>query len=188
MSIDSIFEPMEKKKFLVHITGPGCSGKSSLAKEISDRLPGIYYLGYDKLKWQLSGYDREEDRELIHTLERGLLDALLKTGTSVVTELYLHDEAEYKEVAQALSENGYFFVAVALNAPEDVLLSRFRQRVKDAAEKGTPESLTDESAFLDITRTRKPYVVPNTPVFDTSVTAVEHIAAEIAKTLSVQRP
>jgi len=60
------------KKFVIHIAGPGCSGKSSLSRALGDAFPGLYTVAFDKLKWQLSDYHRDKDSDLIKDIELGV--------------------------------------------------------------------------------------------------------------------
>jgi hypothetical protein len=86
----------------------------------------------------------------------------------------------YKNIA---TENGYVFISIELSAPIDILLERFRERVKDAKLNGKKISITDESFFLAKT-SRRPYVPENTPIFDTVKNDKNEIVEEIIELLS----
>ena len=173
---------MESRTFIVHISGPGCSGKSSLAEAIGGLFQGTYYVAYDKLKWQLSGYNRDNDRPIIHAIQKRLLEITLQLELPVTTEMFLHDENEYNELQAMSARYGYRTLYVALTAPREVLLERFRARVASAKEKGTKISLTNENLFIE-NLSRKSFVPSNTPVLDTSVSDVRAIAEKIAEEL-----
>lgn len=169
-------------KFVLQISGPGCAGKSSLAEAIGSIFPGTYYLAYDRLKWQLSGYNRDKDRQIIHKIQKALFDILLSISLPIVTEMFLHDEDEYREFQAVAARHGYAVTYIALTAPRGVLVERFRARIKSAEEKGTKISLTNEELFIE-NLSRKSFVPTNTPEYDTSITDVKEIAAEIANKL-----
>ena len=92
---------MIPKKFAIHISGPGCSGKSSLAQEIGERFSGTYSVAYDKLKWQLSGYDRngadhQLQRNIINDIEWRLIEYVCEKSVPITTDVFLHNEEEYR--------------------------------------------------------------------------------------------
>ena len=172
------------KQFIVHISGPGCSGKSSLAAELGERFPGTYLVAYDKLKWQLSGYKRITDGDLVRSIELELFEIICKKKISMFTIFNRHTAPELEKCDALAKESDYSPVLyVQLEAPEDVLISRFRERVKSAKEMGTKVSLTDESLFRE-KLTHDHYSWPGKLVFDTSVTDVKEIADRIEKIIA----
>ncbi|GEM_PF-3232964 len=179
---------MPPEKFVIHVSGPICAGKSTFINAIGARFPGSYLIEYDKLKRQLFGYQRtrEDHREIIRRFQWGLLELACEQSLPVITGVFLHDEEEYGRFMNITKRYGYEKrVFVRLTAPQDVLLERFRARVKHAKETGAWLSLDDESVFLSIISSPKRSLIPpGTPVFDTSVTNAEAIADDIARKLS----
>src|SRR3989344_6358662 len=168
------------KKFVLNIIGPGCSGKSTLSTTIGERYPGTYLISYDKLKWQLFGYNRVHDKEIMKQLAFGVYEVVCKLGIPIIYQPFFIDEADY-ECSRAMAVKfGYEVFTVAVTAPRDILLTRFRARVKSAQESRSKISVTDEEVFLE--NMAKPrFLPPETPVFDTSVMTAEQIADEVDK-------
>jgi predicted kinase len=170
-------------KTVLLIAGPSCSGKSALEAELCRRAPGTYVVAYDKLKWQLAGYDRDRDRETVKELLFGFFEVVCRRGLPVILQTIMRSEDEYRRYADVAREHGYRMAAVRLSAPEDVLVARFRDRVLDAARNGSNISVTDEGTYRKNLAT--PFFVPDdAPAFDTSVASVSAIADELERLLS----
>ncbi len=170
-------------KFLVNIFGPSNSGKSTLADELGNRHPGSYLISFDKLKWQLYGYQRGKDRDVIKQIFKGLFETVTKLGLSMLATPLLYSESELQEWNSIASSQGYHIINVCLTTPQDVLLERFRTRVKEAREAGRRLSLSDEKEFLDRMNNPYFYTPMNMPSFDTSTLTPIQIADEVEKLL-----
>lgn len=166
-------------KFVLQISGPSCSGKSTVEAALGERFPGTYLVSYDKLKWQLFGYHRDKDRETVKDLLFGFYEVVCARGLNVFTDTYLRDEAEYRRYRATAEAHGYRFVSVRLTAPEDVLLERFRERVAKATAAGSKTiSVTDEATYRK-NLSMPAYLPPDAMTFDTSAVPVETIAQRI---------
>ncbi len=166
-------------KFVLQISGPSCSGKSTIEAALGERLPGTYLVSYDKLKWQLFGYHRDKDRETVKDLLVGFFEVVCKKGLNVFTDTYVRDEAEYLRYRGIAEANGYKFVSVRITAPEEVLIARFRERVERAtAASSKTISVTDEATYRK-NLAMPAYQPPDAPAFDTSVRSVDEIVGEI---------
>src|SRR5688572_15776295 len=117
------------QKFVLHLAGKPASGKSTFAHLISQKFPGTYTIFYDKLKWQLSGYEREQHRRLITDIELGLYEVVCRQGIPIVFELFFETEDEYLTARGQAEALGYVFLTIELVAPEAVLMERFRERL-----------------------------------------------------------
>ncbi|MEK7132708.1 MAG: AAA family ATPase [Patescibacteria group bacterium] len=169
---------MMLRKFVIHLSGKSCSGKSSVAKILSDRLPSIYTIAYDKLKRQLAGYHRDKHAHLIKNLTLGFFEVVCKENISVLLLSGFKNKTEYLQYREITEKYGYTFVFIELTAPMDILLHRFRERVENAKREGGKLSVTDEGLFLE--NASKDWFVPKGAVsFDTSKTAPEIIADQI---------
>ena len=168
-----------EKKFIIHFVGYSCTGKSALEKVLKEKLPGSYVVSYDKLKWQLSGYDRDKDSKLIKEITKGLFETVCKLGNSILCLAMISTEEEYIFYKQIATNYGYKFISIELTAPKDVLLTRFRERVESAKLMDSKNiSLTDESIFLS--NLEKPFFIPeNILTFDTSLLKPEDIAMKV---------
>lgn len=171
------------KKYVIHFVGYSCTGKSALEKALKEKLPGWYVVSYDKLKWQLAGYDRTKDAKLIKEITKGLFEVICKLGNSILALAMISTEEEYVYYKQIATQYEYEFISIEVTAPKEVLLARFRERVKTAKlMKSTTLSVTDESVFLE--NISKPFFIPqNITSFDTSILKPEEIAEKIIEQL-----
>ncbi len=175
---------MISKKFIIHITGPSCVGKSTIFEALSEKLsPGSYLLSYDKIKWQFGGYDRCLHRKYVRKLIFEFYGIICQSQIPILLDCYLRDANDYVIYKDIAAKNGYKFISIELSAPQDVLLKRFNQRVKNAKLVGKKISVTEESVFLTET-SRRPYVPENTPIFDTARSNKDEIVEKIIKLLA----
>ncbi len=170
------------KKFVLHLSGASCTGKSALAQELGNRLPGVYLVAYDKLKWQLAGYHREL-RHRIFPLVLGFFEVVCRNGLPILLSTIIRDQKEYSSYADIGEKYGYTFLSVSLTAPTDVLLVRFRERVQKAKAAHTNISVTDEAFFLENTQKNNFFVPDGTPSFDSSVMTTKEIADAVVRLL-----
>lgn len=171
-----------KDKFVIHLAGRSCSGKSTVAELISTRLPGIFTVDYDHIKWQLSGYDRDEHRGDIEAIGAKMYEAACERGLPVLLKLFSHNQATYDLLRQIAALHGYKFIPIFLTAPDEVLLTRFRKRVAEAKTSGARISNTDENLFKSWLTI--PYFQSSeAQVFDTTKMDVKSIAEKIIKML-----
>jgi len=171
-------------KFIIHFVGYSCTGKSTLEKNLKEKLPGYYTVAYDKLKWQLAGYNRDKDAKLIKEITEGLFGVVCKIGNSILLLAMISTEDEYISYKKVAEEFGYKFISIQLTAPTEVLLARFRERVETAKRmNSTTITVTDESIFLD--SLSKPFFVPKEITsFDTSIMKTEDIANKVIDLIS----
>lgn len=174
------------KKFVIHISGPGCSGKSTLSKALGEKFPGMYAVAYDKLKWQLSGYKGsgnngdEKHSELINKIQLGLFEVVCKQSVPINLDYFLETEADYIACKKIAGNNGYLLIPVKLTAPKEVLLARFNDRVESAKREGTKISITDKNAFLK-TFSWKTFTPSDALIFDTSKNSPKDIVEVISQ-------
>lgn len=174
---------MIPERFAIHLAGPSCSGKSSIFKELIEKLPDTYLVSYDKMKWQISHYHRDKHKPIIKELVVGLFDVVCQKKLPILLDAFIEDEKEYAEYNQIAEYHGYLFLSIELTAPIEVLLARFHERVANVTQQGIKISVTDEATFLTQT-SKRPFIHEGTPVFDTSVANPESIVNSIIELLS----
>ena len=168
------------KKFVIHLSGPGCSGKSTVERALGEKFPGLYSIAYDKLKWQLGGYKGGGKHDhLINEIELGLFEVICKKGMLASLDLFLETESDYHSCEKIAHQYGYTVIPILLSAPKEVLLARFRERVKNAALTGSRIAVTDEAVFVS-NLSWKTFVPKGAQVFDTSVMSAPEIVEKIA--------
>lgn len=174
---------MIPERFVIHIAGPSCAGKSSIFTALLEKLPDTYTVSYDKMKWQMSHYHRDKHRAIINELGAGLFEVVCAKHIPVLLDSFIKDEDEYAHYKEIAERHGYVFLSVELTAPMEVLLARFRDRIEIVKREGRKISVMDEETFIAQT-SKRPFVHEGTPVFDTSQSDKETIAEDIIRLLS----
>jgi predicted kinase len=168
------------KKFVIHLIGPSCSGKSTVEEILKEKLPGIYVIASDTQKRQLAGYHRDKDRELIKKIIKGLHKAVCEIGNSILLIATINTEDEYKSYKETAIEYGYEFISIQLTASNNTLLSRFKERLESAKIQNIMHilSVKDEETFME--NLSRPLFVPEDIVsFNTSEVKSEYIVDKI---------
>ncbi len=170
--------------YIIIITGHSCSGKSTLRKELQKYLPGYYHIGFDSIKWNLSGYHRDKDIETVRDILSWFLWVLFEKNIPCITDSFFREEAQYTDLCQKAITNGYKIITIELQCPEEIRIERFRERVIQAkAEWSTRISVTDEYLFRE--NMKKPFFFPdNSLIFDTSRESTEEITKIILTELT----
>ena len=169
---------------IIIITGHSCSGKSTLRKELQKYLPGYYHIGFDSIKWNLSGYHRDRDIDTVKDILRGFFSALFERGIPCITDSFFRDEEEYTHMRDEAILHNYKVITIELRCPEGVRIGRFGERVVQAkAEWSTRISVTDEGIFRE--NMDKPMYFPSdSMIFDTSTESTEEITKMVLTELT----
>ncbi len=174
---------MKDQKFVIHLSGGSCTGKSSVADILSDRIPDIFHLSYDNVKWNFSNYHRDTHKEKVKKIVKEFFEIICKTDSSILLLTIIEDEQEYNHLTEIAEQYAYNFLNIKLKAPKEILLQRFRERVRSAKKAGSKISITDEKLFLN--NSSKDFFTPNNAkIFDSSKLSPEEIADEILKLLN----
>lgn len=158
---------MADQKFIIHLTGRSCAGKSTLSKLLSQKFPDMFTVDYDHLKWQFGGYHRDQHKALVKDITLGLFEIVCSKSIPVQLDLFAYSQEEFDAIKQIAEKFGYKFTSIYLTAPNNILLERFRERVVSAKKAETKISITDENLFKS--RLAEDYfVAKESHVFDTS--------------------
>lgn len=172
---------MQQKKFIISFVGLACSGKSTLAKLLADKVSDIYLVSTDKQKWLLSGYDRNTHPVPIKEITFGLFEAVCKTGFPIQLE-YIRSEEDYKKCKELADQYGYSFFCIELEAPRQILIERFHERVANAKANGTQLSFTTDDVFIS-NLDKGYYAPPGSVRFDTTKVTTGEIISEVLSML-----
>jgi len=122
------------KPLLVVVSGPSCSGKSTLAKKISEKFQlslitkdSIKELIFDNLGWS----DREWSKKVGGTSNKLLvyfLDSMLISKKSIIIESNFKREFDTRPILDKLSKFGYFPLQIMCQCDGQVLFDRFKKR------------------------------------------------------------
>ncbi len=120
------------KPFFVIIDGPMGSGKTTVTKLLQDKLPRTAFLGTDKIKWFLSGFDRTSsaDKEVSRAVTLGMCKEYLSRGFNVVLDQGFREKAWAMPFLKLAKKEGVRLMVYRLDASDEVLLERVAARPK----------------------------------------------------------
>ena len=124
------------KPLLIVISGPSCTGKTTLAKKISEKfqLPlitkdSIKEMIFDNLGWS----DREWSRKVGGTSSKLLgyfLDLMFVAQRPLIIESNFKPEFDIKPILEKIAKYGYFPLQIMCQCEGRVLFERFKKSVK----------------------------------------------------------
>jgi len=167
------------KPLIISLTGLPFSGKSTLAKVLSEELslPIVNYDNdvYAKHKHEVpAGTLPAKEFEMIETIAREYLAKKLIAGQSLIYDDLGLQKEDPEHIRQLASENGANYVLVFVDTPIEVIEER---RSLNHQTNGR-EHIDSEKLHLDISLLEKPQ--PDEPaIVVTPSTSIEHIVAEI---------
>jgi predicted kinase len=174
-------EKISDKQFLLIINGPSCGGKSSVVKVMMERYAGLYLGKYDAIKRLISDYTAGAYEEVVYEMVWATMRVALHRGFSVVKEGSLLATEKLLEHAE---ESGVPLFVANIEAPEEVLLRRFKERVEESKDNpDIPISNTSLDRFKEL---QKKYfnVKMDSPLeFDSSTETPEEIVDQIVEHL-----
>ena len=165
------------KKIIV-INGPSCAGKSTIVDKIFETKQDIFWLKFDAIKRFFIDYDSSSDKQKVTEI----LVVIGKDRIERQEDILLEDHnavSDYKntEVLDYAKEKGYSVYEYNIEAPYDVLLSRFRLRASNPRP-GIKINSSEKrhKSFYDKYLEGKN---ANIKTFDTSLQSAEEISKEI---------
>ncbi len=170
------------KKFLLHISGPSCSGKTTLSKILAEKIPDMFTVSSDKLKWQISNYDREKHGHMRKDIVFGLLETVCKLPLSILLDAPIFNEEDYKHIRTLAETHGHEYVGVRLETPHDILIERYTKRLADSKSTGMKLSIKSVEQYQQLLGVEC-YVPEHTAVLDTYEMNSEDIANKILELL-----
>lgn len=168
-------ERLQDRQFFLLFNGPSCGGKSTVSDIIFERYGGIYKAKGDVIKWLISDYQPNEHRRIVHLMTMETLRIALAQGLSVMKEGGSWEPEAYAELSKAANVP---LVVVNIEAPWEVLLSRFEKRI-EAKKQGMQISNTDPKRFKEIYDRYLSTKVKSELEFDSSKETPEQIVEQI---------
>lgn len=166
------------EKIFIIINGPTCAGKSTLIAELGKLRPDLFHVSYDRIKRCFLGYAPGTYREDIYAMLKALVQEAVSRGFSMVKDGGLYKEKE-QEIIDVLKINGYTLIEVNIEAPDEILVRRFRNRVQGTLSGGEQPINLSEERFWELNRMYKEAKNPSLKTYDTSVMTSEEIAKDI---------
>jgi hypothetical protein len=149
------------------VTGPTCSGKSTVCRRLWRLLPECIALDGDLL-WDSSLWDT---RDVFYARWLGLAAQISQTGRPVVLRTAAMPEAWEEPPARVLVADVHM---LALVCDDDLLLERLRRR-------GRPQDPEAPADFLDQSLTFNRWLRANVePALDTGSTSADETAGRVA--------
>ena len=171
------------KKIVIHLIGHSCAGKSTIQGKLEEKIKNVYSLCYDKTKRQLPDYNRDIHKPLIKNLMQGFFETICKNKLSIILINPIKNKKEYDYYKKIAKNFGYSFYSFQINSPKEVLLSRFRDRIKSVKAENKKISVMDEKLFLE-NLDKKYYTPDDTESFDSSCLSPEEIVKKILNILN----
>jgi len=169
-------EKIIDNQFLLIINGPSCGGKSAVADVLYEKYGGIFHGKSDHIKWLISDYDPNVHREFVHLMTYEIVKVALLCGFSIIKEGNIFEPEKYVEIAKKAEIP--LFVA-NIEAPRDVLLSRFEKRIEAKKLGAKKIANTDPRRFKELYDMYNSTKMETSLVFDSSKQNPEEIAETI---------
>lgn len=158
------------------LNGPSCGGKSTTADLFMERYGGIFNAKYDRIKWLISDYSPERDRDIIYEMTLEVARVALKNKLSVLKEGALFEPERLVRLAKDF--NVPFFVA-NVSAPAKILEKRFLERI-EAKKNGAKVANADPARFRELNKMYLDTKMDSPLEFDSSTQSPEEIVQAIS--------
>ena len=159
-----------------------CAGKTTVAALLHEKMPRSFLISGDRIKWFISDYDPERDRQTVAKLVISLTDRALEEGLSVITDAnyLLWSETEIPQLYHEVFEKqGVEASQFNVEAPQEILVERLHARVRKNLAAGKKMSVTSQEKFLSYYEIYEAIKNPDLPTFDTSRMTSEEVAEKI---------
>lgn len=122
------------KPLLIIVSGPSCTGKTTLAKKISEKFnipfitkDGIKEILFDDLGWS----NREWSKKLgvaSYSILHYFLESTLKVNKALIIESNFKPEFETPEILDKITKYNYLPIQIMCQCDGKILLERFQKR------------------------------------------------------------
>lgn len=137
------------KQFILILNGPICSGKTKALDVIMNNYKKIYRLSPNKIKFLISDYTPDRDRQAVHDCTMIIAERMFREGMSLILEGGSVAQGNLNKRLEELAEKNNITVTVVnVEAPLEVLKKRFEERVDTAVLRGAKVSVTDDEGFM----------------------------------------
>jgi len=147
--IKTIIKTTYMNQFILIINGPVCAGKTSVIDAIMGKYKKVFRLSQNKIKWLISDYTPDRDREAVQGSLILVADKMLEHGLSLILEGGSVTQGKMNEELEKIgAKHGLKATFINIEAPLEVLKARFQERLKVSAERGTKVSFTDDEGYM----------------------------------------
>jgi len=173
------------KKFILIINGPICAGKSTVSELLLSNIPNSFRVSWDKIKWFVGGYNKEKHREVTYRLTLALAKQAISEGFSLIVDgngrFSKNSVDEYKIMAK---KNKYKFIEVNIEAPLNILIDRFKNRIVLAKKNKSKISLTTVKQMKEGYSSYQEYKNNTLITFNSNKDGKKKISNEIIKLIN----
>jgi adenylate kinase family enzyme len=171
-------------KLIINLFGPSTAGKSTIAELLEKHIDQLYTVDFDVIKRQISGYHWKRDSG---TARQITLDTLASVSKTDLTILALLPPPKFKELFDRTEDiakaSSYTLINIEITAPEEVLVRRYQDRLRQVEESGTKWKFKTLDEFK--ARLQEGYYRPdNTVTFDSSVMSPDLIFNKILELIT----
>ncbi len=167
-----------QNKIIVIINGPSNAGKSTTIAEIFKIRKDFFHLKYDALKRFFIDYDSSREIEKVKEFSGVIGRSRIDKNENILIESDSFD----KTIIGYAKEKNYSIFEFNVEAPYEVLLSRFRERVLNAV--SGIKINTSEEKLLKIHNEYLSSKKIEVKTFDTSKQTAEEVAKEILEDIN----
>lgn len=119
-----------KRNIAIIIRGPIGVGKTTIAKLLQDKMPGSVIISVDNFKHIISPKSSTMRTKIAHKVANFFINELIKNRIDMIIEEIFRDE-HYDNLIRTLRNKNYDVFSFFLTAPEEVLIKRDRNRLKN---------------------------------------------------------
>jgi predicted kinase len=170
------------KKFILIINGPICSGKSTVSELLLKKVPNLFRISLDKIKWLIGSYSKDKHRKIAYRLTLELARNALEEGFSLIIDgcgrFDKNSNNDYKKLA---NEYKISYIEINIEAPIIILVKRFKARVARAKLVKSNISCTTVKKMKEFYNGYLQYKNNNLITFDSSLSSPEQIRDSIIK-------
>lgn len=170
---------------LITLNGSSCSGKSSVIKILMKNNENLFHLSYDYLKWSFSKYKSDKYYKDVQKIVLTVAKEVFNMGYNIISDSSLTREFR-EELINLAKQKDYEIIEINLEADYNILLKRFRERVKSAMlvpEKDRRISNLSEERFKELFDIFNKEKNPGAVIFKADEETAEGIAEKIKKYL-----
>jgi len=172
---------MSNTKLMINIFGPSTAGKSTIAEMLQEHIERLYTVDFDAVKRQIAGYYWKRDRAVATEITHDTLASVANTELPILVLLPTRgDEQSYDRIASTASNHGRILLNIEITAPNEVLIERYKDRLRKIKESGTNWKFKTLDEFIDFIKT--PYYRPeDTHSFNSATNTPDQILTQILK-------
>lgn len=173
------------KQFILIVNGPICSGKTKALDVIMSSYKKIYRLSPNKIKFLISDYTPDRDRNAVHDATMLTAERMFQEGMSLILEGGSVAQGNLNQRLKELGDkNQVTTTVVNVEAPIEILKKRFEERIDTAVLRGAKVSVTDDAGFMQRYNAYLEIKPEATKTFDSSKQGPGDIAKGIMELVS----